>query len=107
MAVVKKAQSSPNIILKKDPPKPPVRSIKQPSAVREMGDVDFGDLNASKNGLLVAYDSTSNKFILTSPDKILSTSVEDNDLPDDFITQLEQELDLGTIQIDNLDGGVF
>ena len=37
----------------------------------------------------------------------LSISSEDNDLPDDFVTQLESELDLGTIQIDNLDGGTF
>ena len=38
---------------------------------------------------------------------MLSTSVQDSDLPDDFISQLEGELDLGEIQIDVLDGGGF
>jgi hypothetical protein len=107
MAVVRKASSAPNIILKKEPIKPPVQAVRQPSIIREMGDTEFGTLNQSKDGLLVSYDSTTDRFILVTPDQILSTSAEDNDLPDDFIGVLEQELDLGTIQIDNLDGGIF
>ena len=107
MAVVRKAQSSANILLKKEPTKPPVQSVRQPSQIEEMGDTAFGTLDASKDGLLVSYDSTTDKFVLVTPDQVLSISSEDNDLPDDFVTQLESELDLGTIQIDNLDGGTF
>lgn len=107
MAVVRKAQSSANILLKKEPTKPSVQSARQPSQIQEMGDTAFGTLDASKDGLLVSYDSTTDKFVLVTPDQVLSTSSEDNDLPDDFITQLESELDLGTIQIQNLDGGTF
>lgn len=107
MAVVKKIQSVSKVIQKKQPEKPPVRSVRQPSQIGEMGDVAFGTLDDSKDGLLVSYDSTSDKFVLITPDEILSASSEDEDLPDNFISELETELDLGTIQIDNLDGGLF
>jgi hypothetical protein len=107
MTVIKKAQSVPNVIQKKQPAKSPVQSVRQPSAIQDMGDTAFGDLDASKDGLLVSYDSTTDKFILVTPDQILATSAEDGDIPDEFVSQLEQELNLGQIQIDNLDGGVF
>ena len=107
MAVIRKAQSFSNIVQKKELAKPPVQSARQPSIIQEMGDTAFGTLDSTKDGLLVSYDSTTDKFVLVTADQVLSTSSEDDDLPDDFITQLEQELDLGTIQIDNLDGGTF
>lgn len=107
MAVVKKIQSVSKVIQKKQPEKPPVRSVRQPSQIEDMGDTAFGTLDESKDGLLVSYDSTTDKFILITPDQILSTSSEDGDLSDAFISELETELDLGTIQIDNLDGGSF
>jgi len=107
MAVIKKAQSISRVIQKKPLEKPPIKSVRQPSIIQEMGDTAFGELDSTKDGLLVSYDSVTDKFVLVTADQVLSTSSEDNDLPDDFITQLEQELDLGTIQIDNLDGGAF
>lgn len=97
MAIVKKAQKK-NLT---------VRSVRQPSAIREMGDVKFGNLDVSKDNLVVAYDSTSDKFILVTADDLLSVSAEDNDIPDTFITQLEQEIDLGEISITDIDGGFF
>ena len=72
-----------------------------------MGDVSFGTLNETSDGLIMSYDSASDKFVLVSPDQVLSRSSEDNDIPDDFVSQLEQELDLGTIQVETLDGGTF
>ena len=107
MAVVKKAQSISNVVAKKAAITQAVQSARQPSIIQEMGDTAFGTLDSTKDGLLVSYDSTTDKFVLVTADQVLSTSSEDSDLPDDFITQLEQELDLGTIQIDNLDGGTF
>lgn len=107
MVVVRKAQSFSNVAKKKEPAKPLVQSVRQPSIISEMGDTSFGELDATKDGLIVSYDSTSNKFILTTADQLLSVSAEDTDLPDDFVRTLEGELNLGQIQIDNLDGGQF
>jgi hypothetical protein len=72
-----------------------------------MGDTNFGILDQSKDGYVVSYDSVTDKFILISPDQVLAASSEDADLPDEFTSQLETELDLGTIQLDSLDGGSF
>ena len=107
MAVVKRSQSIRNIAKKKQSLNPKVQSVREPSAITEMGDTDFGTLDASKDGLIVSYNAATNKFILQTPDELLSTSADDSVLPDDFITTLEGELNLGQIQLDNLDGGLF
>lgn len=107
MAVVKKAQSISNITKKAAAKKITTQSVRQPSIVSEMGDVDFGTLDATKDGQIVSYDSTTNKFILITADDLLTVSAEDNDVPDELITALEGELDLGAIQIETLDGGTF
>lgn len=107
MAVVKKEQSTPNTIRKKEQSKPTVQSVREPSSISEMGDTDFGTLDETKDGLIVSYDSANDKFILTTADQLLSASADDGDIPDDFVTTLEGELNLGQIQIDNLDGGQF
>jgi len=83
-----------------------VRSTRQPSLIREMGDADFGTLNASKNGYVITYDSATNDFMLMSPDDVLVTSTS-TPAPDEFIDQLEQQLDLGTITTGDIDGGGF
>tara|TARA_B100001559_G_scaffold196133_1_gene164125 strand:+ start:32293 stop:32616 length:324 start_codon:yes stop_codon:yes gene_type:complete len=107
MPVVKKATLSPNKVSKKRVVDLSVRSVREPSAIREMGDVKFGTLDATKDNLIVSYDSTSDKFILVTADDILSTSVDDSDLPDDFVEQIETDVDLGDISITNFDGGNF
>jgi len=107
MAVVKKAQSISNIAKKPKATAVKTQSVRQPSIISEMGDVNFGDLGAAADGQIVSYDSTTRKFVLITADELLSVSAEDNDIPDELVTALEGELDLGTIQIDNLDGGTF
>ena len=62
--------------------------------------------DASKDGLIVTYDSTSNKFILISQTN-LDTSTSDSDISDSFVEQLEEELDFGQIQAGDVDGGAF
>ena len=89
------------------PDRPSIVSTRQPSRIEEMSDAAFGILDVTKDNLLVSYDSESDKFILVSADELLSISVEDNDLPDDFITQVEQEVDLGEATILSFDGGTF
>ena len=85
---------------------PNVRSTRQPSLLREMGDAEFGTLNSSKNGYVITYDSVTDDFMLISADEVLVTSTQ-TPVPDEFITQLEQQIDLGSVQVDNLDGGLF
>jgi len=107
MAVVKKAQSISNIAKKPKATTVKTQSVRQPSIISEMGDVNFGDLGAAADGQIVSYDATTNKFVLITADELLSVSVEDNDIPDELVTALEGELDLGTIQVETLDGGTF
>ena len=86
------------------------RSVKlQRSAadIQDLGDVELPSLGAGQDGHVLVYDSTLDKFKLVDPDVVLSASVDDNDLPDDFITQLEDEIDLGNVQLDEVDGGGF
>ena len=106
MSVVRKA-SSRATIKKKQEVKKEVQSLRQANLLAELGDTNFGTLNASKDGLIVSYDSDTDEFVLISADQLLSVSAEDNDLPDDFIDVLETELDLGAVQLDSVDGGSF
>ena len=72
---------------------------------------DLGDVESNWSWIRtrwdLIYDSTLDKFKLVDPDVVLSASVEDNDLPDDFISQLEDEINLGNVQLDEVDGGGF
>ena len=72
-----------------------------------MGDTDFGTLDQSKDGMVVSYDAATDKFILITADDVLSESARDDDIPDDFVEQVEDEIDLGEVQIGSLDGGGF
>jgi len=83
-----------------------VESTRQPSLIREMGDVDFGTLDSTKDGYVVTYDNLTGDFSLMSPDDVLTKSTA-TPAPEDFIDQLEDQLDLGTIQVESLDGGEF
>jgi len=94
-------------VRKKIQTKKSVQSIRSPSILSELGDVNFGTLDATKDGLIVTYDNATDKFVLISPDQLLSISAEDNDIPDDFVTALENEINLGDIEIGNVDGGTF
>ena len=107
MAVVKKVQSISNVAKKPKATAVKTQAVRQPSIISEMGDVNFGDLGAASDGQIVSYDAVTQKFVLITADQLLSVSAEDNDIPDELVTALEGELDLGTIQIDNLDGGTF
>lgn len=77
------------------------------SKLRNLNDSNFGILNSSKNRYVVKYDNLTKKFVLISPDNILSSSVSDSDLPDDFVNQIENEIDPNAITFDGLDGGSF
>ena len=78
------------------------------ASLRNMGDTNFGTLGNSKNKNLVAYDASQNKFVMRSMDDVFSSdAVLDGDLPDDFVTQIEAEIDTANMELDKVDGGSF
>lgn len=107
MAIVTRKSSSSTTLNKKSVTKKSVQSFREANFLSELTDTNFGVLDASKDNLIVSYDFTSDKFVFISADQLLSTSVEDNDIPDDFVDVLESELDLGAIELQSIDGGSF
>ena len=107
MAVVRKASSANRVVSKRNVVAKQLTPVRTPSRIAEQGDVNFGTLDATKDGLLVSYDSATDKFILITADELLSAAASDQDLPDDFIDVVEGELDLANVAIDSLDGGSF
>jgi hypothetical protein len=56
-----------------------------------------------KDGYVLMYDDTMNRYVFVDPDVILSKAVEDNTLPQDFVNKLDTDLDDRI----NLDSGSF
>ena len=104
MAVVKKASSRATVVSKKSSGKKSVTSIRPATNFEDLNDVDA---SSPQDGQLLIYDSSADRFKLVDPDVALSQSVEDNDLPDEFISQLESEISLGNVTVDTRDGGGF
>ena len=78
------------------------------ASFRDMGDTNFGTLGDSKNKHLVAYNASQNKFVMRSIDDVFSSdAVLDGDLPDDFVTQIETEIDTSNMELNSVDGGSF
>jgi len=72
--------------------------------LRRLRDVNFGDLDSSKDGFIVSYNETSDKLELISADDLLVEAVADNDLPDAFVEQVVEEASSLT---GSIDGGSF
>ena len=76
------------------------------SRLRDVSNTNFGILNRLKDKHVVCYEA--NRFILASKDSILSSDqVLDGDLPDDFVTQIENEINLDNVDFNGIDGGAF
>ena len=96
-----------SIIRKKATTSRKVASVTQASRVEELTDTNFGTLDSTKDGLVIAYDSATDKFVLVTADSILNTTTDDGNISNTFVTQLESQLDLGEVAVTNLDGGSF
>jgi len=83
-----------------------VQSTKPVRELQDATDVDFGTLNAAADGKIVSWDNNTGKFVLVDADTILGRSSEDGNLSDQFITQIETQINLGDAQGD-IDGGPF
>lgn len=78
-----------------------------PIRLRELTNLDVDPLNQSKNKYLMRYNATNNNFDLIPADVMLAKSAEDGDISDEFVDQLEQEIDVSQISNINLNGGTF
>ena len=96
--------SSSSIKKKTEDASTPVPSVVFPKKIRDMNDTSFGTLDSSKDGQLVSYSTTNDKFVLITSDDLLIESVADDDLPDEFVDQINDEID---ITISSIDGGSF
>jgi hypothetical protein len=78
--------------------------VKTQIAVPEsLSGVDNVDVSTVRDGYILMYDDELQRYTFVDPDKLLSKSVEDNFLPQDFLDKLDIDLDN---KID-LDGGEF
>lgn len=78
------------------------------SNLQDMVNADFGTLDSTKNKNMIVYDATSNKFVIRDMDTVLSSDqVLDGDLPDDFVDQIEEEIDVNNMELGSVDGGSF
>ena len=96
-----------HIIRKKTSTTKTVLTTRVPHRIDELLDTEFGTLDESKDGMLVSYDAATNKFILITADNVLEESASDRDIPDEFVDQLEDEINLGEISLTDLDGGTW
>ena len=62
---------------------------------------------AANNHYLLQYNHSAGKFDLVSPDDLIEKAVDDGVLPEDYITQLEQQIDVNSVTRLNYDGGSF
>jgi hypothetical protein len=65
-----------------------------------LGNIDITNV---QDGYVLMYDAELQKYVFVDPDVILSKSVEDDSLPEDFLAKLDEDLD---DRID-LDSGEF
>lgn len=74
----------------------------------------FGDLLANspqndddKN--YIAYDDSLKKFVIRNidADKVFSESAEDNNVPEEFVDQIEEKINLSDVSLFTIDGGDF
>jgi len=105
MPVIVQGQTSSVVAKKKPVAISAINATAEARLLAEMGDTEFGTLDATKNNQFVAYNSSTDRFNLqTSSDLLVAASSAD--LPNIFVTQLEQQLNLATLVTD-LDGGTF
>ena len=109
MAIVRSVSTAPNKVTLKSSTTQKTSSVQttlQPSRLAELADTNFGSLGSDQDGHYVFFDHVTQKFELMSADDLLSAAVSDQNLADEFIDQIEAQIDLGDVET-NLDGGSF
>ena len=77
-----------------------------PLRIKDLLDFDKSDLTSIK---VLSYNSETDKFILKTPDKLLvdSTSEDPEPIPEDFVEQIEEQIDVTNMSIIGVDAGTF
>jgi hypothetical protein len=78
-----------------------------PRNFRQLNDFADTTLGVAKNKHVLRYNNTLGRFQLIPFDTALDVSASDNDISDSFVTQLEQEIEVGEVQNFNYDAGSF
>ena len=77
-------------------------------AIRLGALTDMVDPTSNDRSHLIHYEVTGDTFALKDiNDTPLNPAVEDNDLPDDFVAQLESQLEIDKMSLRAVDGGSF
>lgn len=75
---------------------------------RGLANVNTPILNSTRNKFLMRYNATTDKFDLVSADSFIDTSADDSNIPEQFVTQVEQQIDTTNVtNIGSIDGGGF
>lgn len=80
-----------------------IGGVQVPANFADLEDFDASNLSTIPNNGIIVYNASTKKYELASADQVLSISVSDSSLPNDFKDQLDTDLDN---RID-LDGGSF
>ena len=108
MASVRSTSGASSVVSRKAATtKVTVQLTKPVREIQDATDTNFGTLDAAADGKVVGWDNNTGKFILIDADSILTTSSEDGNLSDEFITQVESQIDLGDTELGDVDGGAF
>lgn len=83
--------------------KPKIKVRTSIAVPESLSGVDNVDITNVKDGYVLMYDDNLKKYAFVDPDVLLSKSVEDEILPQDFVDQLDGDLNN---KID-FDGGGF
>lgn len=78
------------------------KTIVMAEFLSDLADVSVSNL-PTKDNYVLTYDATLQKYTLVPADQVLQSAVEDSQLPQEFINQLDTDLD---DRID-LDAGSF
>jgi len=77
-----------------------------PLRIKDLLDFDKRDLTSNK---VLVYDSNTDSFFLESPDQLLVDTVPDDPepIPEVFVEQIEEQIDVTNMSIIGVDAGTF
>lgn len=77
-----------------------------PLRIKDLLDFDKLDLTSNK---VLAYNSETDKFFMETPDKLLVdvTPEDPEPIPEVFVEQIEEQIDVTNMSIFGVDAGTF
>ena len=84
-------------------PKPKVKITTKIPVPESLSGIDNIDIENVKDGHILMYDDQSKRYKFVDPDVFFNKAAENNNVPSNFIDQLDQDLDNRI----NFDAGQF